>query len=71
MITDCKICNAESVECRNLDLYVTGSEGLTLCHDCEMALVNYIRGLMNVATRIRFATYKRRKATAPAGTGEG
>lgn len=60
MITDCRICEKSNTECRNIDLYVTGSEGLTICHDCEMALVYHVRSLMRVAAEVRLSVYKKK-----------
>jgi len=38
----CGICtNVEEV--KHINLYITGSEGLNICHECEMRLVNYVR----------------------------
>ena len=59
MITDCRICDTKLTGCRNVDLYVTGSEGLTLCHDCEMALVNHVRSLLHLASKVKLETHKR------------
>jgi hypothetical protein len=45
----CFICKTEQ-EIRNIDLYVIGSEGLNLCHPCEMNLIEHIRSLAGQAT---------------------
>lgn len=45
---ECRICRTET-KCRNLDLYVTGSEGVWVCHVCEMAIVEFIRTMIRVA----------------------
>jgi hypothetical protein len=29
--------------CRQIPLYVFGSEGITICHDCEMQLCGFVR----------------------------
>ena len=42
METYCDICDEKS-ETRYIDLFVTGSEGTRLCHDCEMLVVEFIR----------------------------
>jgi hypothetical protein len=33
-------------ELRNIDLYVIGSEGLNVCHGCEMSIVEFVRDKM-------------------------
>ena len=55
-MTTCRICG-EDKETRNIDLYVTGSEGLTVCHDCEMMIVVYVRQLLYVSAIARKAGY--------------
>ncbi len=40
--TYCMVCDEET-ECRHLALYVNGSEGLYICHGCEMELVEHVR----------------------------
>lgn len=53
----CKICH--SVEnIRNIDIYIIGSEGLDICHDCEMQIVEYIRQMMRLASISRKNVYK-------------
>lgn len=42
METNCTICDKVK-ETRYLDLFVTGSEGTRLCHECEMLVVEFIR----------------------------
>ena len=38
----CDICRRKSL-CNWLALYVNGSEGTRLCHECEMLVVEFIR----------------------------
>ncbi len=38
----CRIC-ANKTETRNVNLYICGSEGLDLCHECEMMIVEFVR----------------------------
>lgn len=38
----CWMCQ-EPGEIRNVDLYVIGSEGLNVCHKCEMKTVEFVR----------------------------
>lgn len=56
----CMMCHNER-EVRNISLYVIGSEGLTVCHECEMEIVEYIRGVMTERTRMRIAKFKAEK----------
>jgi hypothetical protein len=42
----CMICLDNKKETRHVNLYVIGSEGLDVCHDCEMKIVDYIRDLI-------------------------
>ena len=60
MVTNCDICG-EVHETRYIDLFVTGSEGTRLCHDCEMLVVGFIRDKQRLALeqRIRKAKEKR------------
>jgi hypothetical protein len=46
-------------EVRHLPLYVRGSEGLDVCHFCEMVLVEAIREMINIANRSRLVVHKR------------
>ena len=39
---NCTICNRLK-DVRYIDLYVIGSEGTRLCHECEMLVVEFIR----------------------------
>jgi len=38
----CRICGDED-KVRNKNLYVSGSEGLDVCHGCEMEIVEFVR----------------------------
>jgi len=42
MVTNCTICD-KTRETRYIDLFVEGSEGSRLCHDCEMLVVEFVR----------------------------
>jgi hypothetical protein len=53
----CTICADSPVEVRQVELFVIGSEGLKVCHACEMQVVAFIRALMNVAGRARKLGY--------------
>ena len=39
----CDMCLGRFDRMRHIPLYVFGSEGITLCHDCEMELCKYVR----------------------------
>ena len=41
----CMMCH-EMGPVRHIALYVVGSEGLFVCHDCEMVLVKVVRALI-------------------------
>lgn len=47
----CMMCCMELVPVRYIDLYVIGSEGLRICHFCEMNLVEHVRNVMEVSSR--------------------
>jgi len=40
----CSLCRT-SANTRFLPLYITGSEGINVCHDCEMKIVEFCRRL--------------------------
>ncbi len=48
----CWVCRKE-VETRYIDLFVAGSEGLRICHLCEMRVVEFIQGLSRFLMRLR------------------
>ncbi len=52
----CQICGAEE-EIKFLPLYVSGSEGIDICHDCEMHIVEYLRSLIRLAFKSRKIGY--------------
>ena len=56
MRTNCTMCD-ETHDTRYIDLFVTGSEGTRLCHDCEMLVVEFIRDKqrLTLTQRIRKA----------------
>uniref|UniRef100_A0A6M3LD36 Uncharacterized protein n=1 Tax=viral metagenome TaxID=1070528 RepID=A0A6M3LD36_9ZZZZ len=49
-MNECIICK-EKGPIRNVNLYVIGSEGLDVCHNCEMELVHFARSLMDMASK--------------------
>lgn len=54
---ECRVCSNEA-DLRHLNLYVTGSEGLEICHECEMRLVEFVRALKSVAARAILHAYR-------------
>lgn len=47
---ECMICGGcENV--RNVNLYIVGSEGLNICHECEMDLLTHIRSMRIAVNR--------------------
>ena len=63
MIGICRICSSEE-EIRNINLFVNGSEGINLCHFCEMSIVELIRRMQLVGAKTRkkaFLDYTFRK----------
>lgn len=51
----CSIC--QQPRTRHLPLYYCGSEGIHLCHECEMHVITYIRSLHNIAITSRKQGY--------------
>lgn len=50
----CWVCHRKT-ETRYIDLYVAGSEGLRICHPCEMRVIEFIQGLSRFLHRLRRA----------------
>lgn len=48
---DCRICGeeAEIGDIKHLDLFIIGSEGVDVCFNCEMKIVEFIRALKSVS----------------------
>ena len=54
---ECDICGScEHV--RHINLYVSGSEGLTVCTECEMHIVTYVRSLRQIAAKAKLRMVK-------------
>lgn len=58
MKTQCRMCGELDVECRHFELYVSGSEGVVLCHNCEMLLVEYVRTMARLMNTSFLRGYK-------------
>jgi ribosome-binding protein aMBF1 (putative translation factor) len=56
----CYICK-EDVEVRRIDLYVIGSEGIDVCHDCELILVDTARNFSLIATKAKISVHRKLK----------
>jgi len=53
------LCNPkELIQVRHISLYVFGSEGLYVCHDCEMKLVEFCRSLSSESMRLKIQAHK-------------
>lgn len=59
---ECWICHRET-ETRYVELYVSGSEGLNICHACEMRVVEFIQGLSRFLFRLRWDGRAKKEAT--------
>jgi hypothetical protein len=53
----CGICT-DVKNTRYLDIYVMGSEGLNICHECEMRLVTYIREMKSLVATAKMLGVK-------------
>jgi hypothetical protein len=60
------LCPKEN-ETRFIPLYVFGSEGLYVCHECEMQLVEYARLLSRKNGKNRVAQLKSEKKSVRGG----
>ena len=72
-IMRCMICghrNASNNTVRNVNLYVNGSEGLDICHECEMRLVTYIRSMRELAASVTIKIHKDYRVVESAIKGE-
>jgi hypothetical protein len=57
----CMIC-LENKETRFIPLYIMGSEGTHICHECEMEVVDFIQKLMRKKGQIRkYKKFPKRK----------
>ena len=57
----CMMCLKDKEKIKYIDLYVIGSEGLHICHDCEMELVGFVREKRGEAGKKKLNDYKNRK----------
>ena len=56
----CRVCRKKhpAEELRNLNIYVFGSEGVNICHSCEMGVVEFLRAMSGVGSRARLQGYR-------------
>ncbi len=54
----CRICNQQSKELTHLSLYVFGSEGISVCLNCRMAITEFVRQLNSVVSVAKKVSYK-------------
>lgn len=59
----CLICEHDDTV-RHVNLYVEGSEGLWICHQCEMMLVTHIRDMRLLACTMKMRTIRAQKKGA-------
>jgi len=57
----CSMCYQQDVMVRYINLYITGSEGIELCHPCEMVVVEFIRSFTSRCLHVRRDAYIRVK----------
>jgi hypothetical protein len=60
MMGYCMICRNDKEETRHISLYVIGSEGLDICHECEMRIVEFARELMGEELNKKLNEWKRK-----------
>ena len=57
-IGSCDLCHVyHDVVVRHVNLFVMGSEGITICHECEMMLVNCVHNMMSLGARSKMARF--------------
>ena len=54
----CGICTDEVELVHFIALYITGSEGLYICNECEMRLVNHVRGMKSLVAKAKMLGVK-------------
>jgi hypothetical protein len=57
----CLVCHHTGDGIRNINLYVIGSEGLDVCYQCEMVILDMVKHLLFAAGRARMMTMKELK----------
>lgn len=59
----CLICENDDTV-RHVNLYISGSEGLWICHQCEMVVVTHIRDMRLIAGTVKLRTIQTQKNEA-------
>ena len=59
----CLICENDDTV-RHVNLYISGSEGLWICHQCEMVVVTHIRDMRLIAGTVKLRTIQTQKKGA-------
>lgn len=54
----CGICTEGVEVLHSIGLYVTGSEGLCVCHECEMLLVQHVRNMKSLVAKSKILGVK-------------
>jgi len=49
---NCNVCGVNE-KTRNINIYIIGSEGCYICHECEMMVVHFINELRSMAGRVK------------------
>jgi hypothetical protein len=70
-LVQCSICwqDCKADDAKHLALYCNGSEGITVCLDCRMALTETVRGMMRLAGKCRMAGHRAAKEIEAAKSG--
>jgi len=63
----CMICRKNNIKVRYINLYVIGSEGLIVCLECELDIINHIRDRISAFSKKRKKEYLQRKIKRLAG----
>ena len=66
IIGDCRVCHARGVAVRDFEIYTLCSESTVICHECESAVVEFIRSLARASYRGNKAGYSAAKIVAEA-----
>ena len=49
----CQICQAETEDFQHVNLYVNGSEGIVVCHQCRNCLIEFVKHLQKISARTK------------------
>lgn len=67
----CYVCHHDRDDCRHIDLYVRGSEGMYACQRCMNAITNMVREMSSVvfSCRLKMVEQERDRNIARATKG--